>query len=347
MSKNAKYILVGLVVVGGLAAGYYFYKRPKQTETEVDEHFGEDAVFSRKLDEERKLRSGEYGDIYLPDDHDEEEEAELRSRFQNANNLGPDWHRELDEMESEADLDLSPNESVQTPVELDADRLVWYAEDGGVTIFYNSAEEEEPMFEADSVEELRYYRESALMEIESPDERLLMERLFEIPLKTFNTNDDDLFDELVAIRKTYMKDGSQQVHNPSFAELLLYFAEVSDFDLDGGVEAYVSSFLTNLSLYPGVGQVTMEETVGLVMQHNFAGVRGFGIFALDVDEYNDLILNYGKHGKPISNKNDITYFSEYNVWVKGMMELLQDEDDDIYEDDNEPFEIDDEEEYGE
>lgn len=344
MAKNTKYILVGLVVVGGIAAGYYFYKRPKQAKTEVDEHFGEDAVFSRKLDEARRLRSGEYGDIYLPDDDDEEVEAELRSRFRNANDLGPDWHRELDEEEEENPRDMDE----ALPVELDADRLV-LEEDGGVTIFYNSAEEEAPMFEADSVEELRHYRENALMEIENPDDRLLMERLFEIPLTSVNTDDDDLVDELVAIRMTYMKDGSQQAYTPSFAELLLYFAGVADFDLDGGIEAYVSAFLTNLSLYPGVGQATMEETVNLVMQHNFVGVRGFGIFALDVDEYNDLILNYGKNRKPISDNKKITYISEYNVWLKGMMDLLQDEEDDGYEDDNEPFEMDedDEEEYDE
>lgn len=93
----------------------------------------------------------------------------------------------------------------------------------------------------------------------------------------------------------------------SIAELFLHYGELADYDMDGGVQDYVESYLRNVGITLETPDNELPKIIDDLINHQLFGKNGFGMFALT----------------PTSNAFGIQGFQvQYNAWIE---ELLDEE----------------------
>lgn len=188
---------------------------------------------------------------------------------------------------------------------------------------YDDEEEESDIFEEieeEGVEPLRFppnsadaltqYKEMRLAEFDTiVGAKRTLWMLFRHPFKPSNNKDRTIYDQIVEERREFFGDDSIHTDQATMAELILHFGNLLDYDLDGGVEYWTDILLANTEITAGIGELDMDKVREAIQEHRFINRQGgYGIFALDADQYERMLRQPGQIGP-------ITFLRQYHVYV--------------------------------
>lgn len=174
------------------------------------------------------------------------------------------------------------------------------------------AEEVETLkYPVNSNEALIQYRDMRLAEFDSQsNERKVLNRLFQHRFTPTTEQDENLLRCIKEERAEFFGDESIHVKMVSMAELILYLANTLDFDLDGGIVHWTRIIIYNLNLMPGTGEVTLDNILDNLVRHVYQTHLGFGMFALNDDEYQELDHTY---------RTASSFLAQYHIYVERIM----------------------------
>ena len=177
---------------------------------------------------------------------------------------------------------------------------------------------EELRFPKDSEEALHQYKNFVLAGFEPTSKTTqILWKLFKIPFVPTNESDGRLYGYIVSDRENFFGEGS--IHEkPSVAEFILYLANHLDFDLDGGAEVWTAWLLGNLGITPGIGEITLTNTLDSLMGHTFNSSKGYGIFAMNDRQYANVL-----NGRGNTTVRYMTFMAQYHEFVKCEMEQVE------------------------
>lgn len=189
----------------------------------------------------------------------------------------------------------------------------------GATMHPSMVDYEEEMkelrFPPNSNEALNQYINMKLAEFQKDSElEKILIRLFAIPFRPTNPSDKATWDLLVEERREFFGPSSHNNH-VTIAELILYYANYLDFDLSGGIASWTAQLVYNLELSSGIGSATLDSLVDSLTRHILTNDNGYGMFALNDDEYHDM-LNDGSNRATTY----VTFMMQYNAYLKKCME---------------------------
>lgn len=343
MKTSIKYFTLGLgtglgIGIGGTIA-YYLYSKNKNAEQailteeelemieEINELFEDNAEVEREV-----IR---YEDIVknLPEPDDEEEEDEDPQQSY----LDEEEQREVvEEVWDESPFIKPPLHTLQEFMHFGRDGSIRFPEDDEPDLPENPTEKEKDFMYKDpnSQEALDQYKNMRLADFEginnllyNPNVAEVMRKLFDFPFVPVNTEDSDIWHEIVEEREIFFGEDSVWVKKASIAELILYFAEAADYDLSGDVHNYCDDWLNNLGIGLNTGAKTLEVILEQLTSHIFISEEhGFGLFGLDEEQYSMELLN--TPGLVARYNEDITFALQYDIWLNAMLDDLED---DLYE----------------
>ena len=162
--------------------------------------------------------------------------------------------------------------------------------EGEVYRDYEEEGVEELRFPPNSEEALHQYKEMRLAEFDAMSfGRRQLYRLFKIPFQPSNNADSIIMGNMIHDRKEFF--GRESIHNTDItvADLLLYFGNLADFDLDQGVEFWTNQFLFNLDFDYETSDMDLNHKIDALVDHELWGPEGWGLFGLDEHQRNDAI----------------------------------------------------------
>ena len=182
---------------------------------------------------------------------------------------------------------------------------------------YEEGDDEKLRYEANSPEALNQYFEMIQADVTDGYTKRLIWRLFNKPLK-LTKQDNHIYNSLMSNRELFF--GNSSVHvtqaTPSAGELVLYFAKLADFDMDGGVDYWCKVLLyENMEIYPDSTDEVIDEKLYNLYHHTLATDSGFGMFGLNQLEYSNMITN-----KTNRTSTRITLMMQYHEMVKSFLE---------------------------
>lgn len=184
-------------------------------------------------------------------------------------------------------------------------------------------EEEILKHDPNSDSALTQYFNMQLAGFDSPEIIKIMTKLFGMQFAPVNAKDLALYEKIQEQRSEFFGPDSRWNSYASIGELILMFAEMADYEIDGGVESYVDDWLDNVGISLRTGDASLDRIVDGLVNHVHMGRRGFGLFGLDQDAYDNQLLKYPD--AKIKSDKDISFLMEYEVWLTGMLELLSDD----------------------
>ena len=183
-------------------------------------------------------------------------------------------------------------------------------------------------FDPNSIEAWNQYVDMRLADIRDiTDTKDLMRRLFTHEFRPENDGDRLLFHHIHGKRSEFFGRNSKWNDGGTWAEVILHFAELTDFDIDGGVEYWVIRFLENLELSVLDKESRIDEVLEDLELHEFETSKGHGLFALDYEGWQEVFK------RDTYDKLPMTILRQYNVFIS--IKLEDPEDEDYYGDDDE------------
>lgn len=187
---------------------------------------------------------------------------------------------------------------------------------------YNDSIEEETetlRHNPDSEDALVQFQEMRLVGFSRLGEsRKILWDLFKHPYYPESSEDETLAESLLDERRRFFKEG-RYIHTVSFAEVFLHFADKSNFDMDYDVEDIVTNMLDNCGLTLGVGEVTKEQILARIQGHVLNTEIGYGIFALDAEEFKELMASL--------RGSRISFNKQYQVYLTTELSRLEEDTD--------------------
>lgn len=318
---------------------YTRHKKLKETEISAEELMAEIEV-RKMLADRKKLEEDVEDDVETVDDEESDEYFRNEHDPETASDvLVHPWDRpDVDIFKiapTGSRLAKLLTEMADKPInmeeQLDDEDYEYIDED---TLMVESLEEEkveEEVLRHDPNSELALtqYFNMRLAGFDSPEIIQLMTKLFGMHFAPVNENDLDLYEKIQEQRTDFFGQESRWNNYASFGEVILMFAEMADYQIDGGVESYVDDWLDHVGITMRTGEATLDKIVDDLCNHIYMGKQGFGLFALDQEAYDDQLLKYP--GARIKTEKDISFLMEYEVWLNGMLEILSEEE--SYEED--------------
>lgn len=177
-------------------------------------------------------------------------------------------------------------------------------------------EVEELRFPPNSKEALHQFEDWQLAEFQeqSPEWRALI-RVSTTMFKPTNKQDQAIFDNLVREREAFFGVGSIWNHKISLTDLILYYANLLDFDLDGGVVKWASFLLRNLGITSGIGELALEGKALRIFTHTHSSAHGYGMFGLSPEAYREML-------EQVTNTtySYLTFNAQYHTFVAWYMD---------------------------
>ena len=147
-----------------------------------------------------------------------------------------------------------------------------------------------------------------------------MMNLFSRQFEPLNEHDENILKHIRDSRTEFFGPNSRWLEGATLAELILHFAELTDFDIDGGVEFWVTDFINNLMISIESSPDQLDEVFDDLLVHDFYSRKGFGLFCLD-GEAMDKVDEWDK----VNNRNR-TFLGQYNVFISTKLAEIEDED---------------------
>lgn len=142
-------------------------------------------------------------------------------------------------------------------------------------------DEEELRYHPESKEALKEYKQTILSVLPIDPYYYVMEKLFNIEFVPQNELDNIVHKHLVENRQDYFGDFPTVTNNVTYAELLLYFAEKADYEIDLDKHAFICRIIDKLNLLDKK-QIELETILLSCAKHEFVLEEPaiFSIFAL-------------------------------------------------------------------
>lgn len=131
------------------------------------------------------------------------------------------------------------------------------------------------------------YKRSRLEDIPmSSGTYMTLEDLFYRKFISHREEDDNVIDSCLEAREDFFGEGSPYLEEISWAEVLLFFAQLSDHDLNRGVYYWVSIFLDNINLSPASESFTIDNTLVELSDGEYVNTNANtqGLFGFDLDD---------------------------------------------------------------
>lgn len=148
--------------------------------------------------------------------------------------------------------------------------------------------------------------------VENPSDVHTLRKLFEYEFVPINAVDRIAYDTLIEKRFEFFGTQSKYSSRPSWAELIMYYAERMNFDLDEGIPKWVNYILENLDFNLNMRDddvnYILEDLVNHRLRNHYSGL--FGMFGLDesAEAYMQTILSH-------KVEKDFSFEVEYNAFV--------------------------------
>ena len=192
-------------------------------------------------------------------------------------------------------------------------------EDDSTNTEKDEEDDEELRYHPESKEALKEYKQTILSVLPIDPYYYIMEKLFNIEFVPQNELDNIVHKHLVENRQDYFGDFPTVANNVTYAELLLYFAEKADYEIDFDKHAFICRIIDKLNLLDKK-QIELETILLSCAKHEFVLEEPaiFSIFALGylVSPYEEIQMYidplYGYEG----------FETEFNVLID---QLLGDE----------------------
>ena len=175
---------------------------------------------------------------------------------------------------------------------------------------------EELRFPPNSEEALHQYKEMRLAEFDAMSfGRRQLYRLFKIPFQPSNNADSIVVGNIIYEREEFFGRGS--IHNTDItvADLILYFGNLADFDLDQGVEFWTNQFLFNLDFDGETSDMDLNHKIDALVDHELWGPEGWGLFGLDEHQRNDAI---GRSVRGYGGK--LSFLIQFHVFLERVLD---------------------------
>lgn len=173
-------------------------------------------------------------------------------------------------------------------------------------------------YDPNSIEAKKQYIHMELADIShSKESWLTLVKLFDFPFKPSNDGDQDLRHALMDYRKTFFGYGSKYTPDISYADVILHYARLSNFNLDDSIEEYVEDFLEAAKLSSNMSSVQIDDQLRALNSHSYYNddLETFGLFGLEQDYMDEAI--------GVANQNidkAVTYEIEFNQYITQKME---------------------------
>lgn len=178
---------------------------------------------------------------------------------------------------------------------------------------------EELRFPPNSEEALRQYKEMSLAEFDAmASAKQMLWKLFDYPFNPSGLQDSAIVDYVADERAEFFGQDSIHTRNISITDLILHYAKLLTFDLDGGgIEHWANQLLYNMDIRLGMGEVTLDRTIENLLDHTLVTPHGFGMFGLSDDEYARLMER--------NQDGTMTFTKQYHICVESELECEAEE----------------------
>lgn len=176
-------------------------------------------------------------------------------------------------------------------------------DEGEFETYFEDEELSELKYGIDTLEAMEQYKAMKMADL-GEDERLYLEDLWTRPfvddaekISVMEPGNRTVAENIIEDRKEFFTAESKWTNYVSWAEVILYFADLLDFDLDGGTAAWAKMLCRNYSLSLAKGDVLFH----------LDGVPVCGIFAIDRPVYNQI-------------ESPVDLMKEYNCYIADHMD---------------------------
>jgi hypothetical protein len=179
----------------------------------------------------------------------------------------------------------------------------------------SDVEDDKMIHDPNSIEARNQYKRMELAEWSRNDESYgILDQLFDFPFIPKNDGDNDLKTKIVDYRSKFFGFSSKWVKEVTFAEVVLYYAKLANYNCDESVRYWVNYFLQFNELHYNTPSMRMDTTLDSLNNHNYFNedTGTFGLFGLTHEQMNQAVN--------IANKNVdkyLTYEIEFNEFLKG------------------------------
>lgn len=188
---------------------------------------------------------------------------------------------------------------------------------------------EELRFPPNSKEALNQYRHMRMAEFSPISETTkVMWKLWEHKFQPVTKADKQIYTYIIDERREFFGETSTNATEATAAEFILYFARMTDFDIDGGIEYWSTEFLANLDIKPSDGDATIFKTLDSLYRHILVGPNGFGMFALTTEQYQRML-----HSVNNSANKYLHFLAQYHEYLIDVINSMEDSVDEFEEDD--------------
>lgn len=276
-----------------LKAEGYIFKEVTPEEIKSDpkpqkkERFAEDIV--KEYEELKKIQQQSIEEMYEEEEdiqHDEADDLEFDELVTN---------EEYDEIEvSELNTQISDEEAKEL-MEEGADEVLRH--------------------DPESTEAFEQYKNMRLAEFDTiKGPRRTLERLFQYEFIPKNEIDRNLQHSIHEERAIFFGNSSY-TDVASFAEVVLHFAELLNFDLDYSIEYWTDYILMNVAIRPGTGEATASRIIEDISGHVWWYNGLYGIFGLSEDDYGELVRQ-----SPHVPDEEMTFLKQYHMYISKRLE---------------------------
>lgn len=186
-------------------------------------------------------------------------------------------------------------------------------------------EEEPVLLEDEGVGRLRYDPNSdeALMQFMKmelaewgPNDQEMKDSffwLFEVPFAPMNEGDEGLYNRLVHNRESFFGPASKWCERVSFADMVLYFAKLTDYNIGGSIKQWANLFISYVGLHEVHESTDIEEIVVTLLEHDTSMVHEglYGIFGLSSTQLQNALKVASR--KPV---DELTFDIEFQEFLK-------------------------------
>ena len=139
--------------------------------------------------------------------------------------------------------------------------------------------------------------------------------LFTFPFSPTTEGDRILREKLVDERRNFFGEESKWNARVTYAEVVLYFARETEFNVDGVLDDWVNLFLDNMGMTQFLPSEEVDDILNELNTHSFFNGETdlFGLFGLDDDE-----LENAYAVADIQVDTAVTYEILYNEFLKGV-----------------------------
>ena len=148
-----------------------------------------------------------------------------------------------------------------------------------------SEEEDEHLkagIDPNSVTAFNEYKHMLTADVISTKTNNVLNELWRIEYKPIMEKDELIADHILGRRIAFFGPaGSCYINEaPTMAEFFLHFAELLDYDISRGVDYWLTVLFTNMGLYDVEDVLEYNHIFTELMDHDYHGQRGWGMFAL-------------------------------------------------------------------